>query len=453
MLDANEIPVPVQISLMREPMNMFRVLQTARRNLLEVVPREATFVPILSGRTGVRWHLLMDPDGLKHVLNDRFENYPKSKVVSNVLEPAIGGGLFVAEGAHWRWQRRAMAPVFSPRNIQDLSPFMTAAASASSDRLARGAGGQVDVFQEMMTAAFQVISDVTFSGSGAIGQDEVQGAVNDYLAGSAKVSVLDMFGAPHWIPRPGRMFKPRKLRQLKHAADKALAKRRADGPRENADLIDRMIAAEDPETKRRMTPIELRDNLLTFVVAGHETTALAMCWALYLLAFDPTVQERLRAEASSVLNGRVATAQDYAALPYTQQVVNEALRLYTPTAFLSRVALKKDTLCGRDILPGDNVVLPIYALHRNHLLWDRPDEFDPERFAPGNKIDRYAFLPFLDGPRKCIGAQFAMTEAVILLSTVVSRFKFSLVDGKVPKPQLLLTLRPENGIWLNVETV
>jgi cytochrome P450 len=147
-----------------------------------------------------------------------------------------------------------------------------------------------------------------------------------------------------------------------------------------------MMAGVDPETKRSMNTAELRDNLLTFIVAGHETTALTLAWALYLLAFDETVQDKVRAEAQAVLGGRAAGADDVPNLPYTEQVIRETLRLYPPAAFLSRTAKAADTLCGREVRPGDTVMLPVYALHRNHLLWPDPDRFDPDRFAPGPKL-------------------------------------------------------------------
>ena len=200
-----------------------------------------------------------------------------------------------------------------------------------------------------------------------------------------------------------------------------------------------------------MTVDELRDNLLTFIVAGHETTALTLSWALYLCAFDPAVQSAARAEAQAALGTRAATVADLPNLTLTRRIVDEALRLYPPAAFLSRTAQKSDVLCGRKIRPGDTVILPIYALHRHHALWLNPDAFDPTRFADPKSIDRFAYLPFGDGPRICIGANFALQEAVIILATLLARHKFTLTPGKVPKPVMILTLRPEGGVWLGVE--
>jgi cytochrome P450 len=210
---------------------------------------------------------------------------------------------------------------------------------------------------------------------------------------------------------------------------------------------------EDPKTKKQMNSAELRDNLLTFIVAGHETTALTLSWALFLCAFDQDVQDRLRAEVQDVLQGRIATQDDVDALPYCEQVIKEALRLYPPAAFVSRTAQGPDQLQDREVLKGDTVMLPFYALHRHEMLWDNPDAFDPDRFAEGKEYNRFAYLPFGDGPRVCIGAQFAMTETKIILASLISRFKFERIAGKDPKPVMILTLRPDGGVPLKVTPV
>lgn len=439
---------PVKVALARQPLGILGTVVTARRNLLELIPEIATRQPIISGRTGIRFHMVMDPDALRHVLKERIEDYPKSDVTKLILEPAIGDSLFVAEGANWRWQRRAVAPAFALRHVQALGPVMTAAAEASSRRLS-AARGPLDLFEETVAATFEVIGDVTLSGSAAFDREAVHKAIDGYIAQTAKVSLLDVMGLPRWLPRPGRLFARPGLNRMKGMADRAIAARAAAPRTDGApDLLDLLMDAADPETGRAMSRDELRDNLLTFIVAGHETTALTLAWALYLCAFDPAVQDRAATEARAVLGNRAATADDLGALPLIGRVVNEALRLYPPAAFLSRTARVADRICGREILPGDTVMLPIYALHRHHLLWDRPDAFDPDRFR--QTPDRYAFLPFGAGPRICIGASFAMHEAVIILSTLLARFRFAPVPGRRPEPRMILTLRPHGGVWLNV---
>jgi cytochrome P450 len=241
------------------------------------------------------------------------------------------------------------------------------------------------------------------------------------------------------------------LKQMKTIADDAVNSRRSAGAGDVPDLLDLLLEGEDPETGRSMSTAELRDNLLTFIVAGHETTALTLAWAFYLCAFDQGVQDKARAEAQSALQGRTATAADLPNLPYCRMIIDEALRLYPPAALVSRTAQAPDTLAGREVKKGDTVMIPIYALHRNALLWDDPDAFRPERFA--EKPQRYAYLPFGDGPRICIGASFALQEAVIILATLLAKRRFSPVQGKTPDPVMILTLRPEGGVWLTSEAV
>jgi len=443
--------VPARVPLSNVPLGIWGSLQAGRRNVLELIPESATRAPIVSGRTGKRWHMLMDPAGLRQVLRDKLDDYPKSLVTKLILEPAIGESLFVAEGPEWLWQRRAAAPVFSHRNVTALAPVMTLAAERAADRIGRGVGRAVDAFDEMVTATFEVISGVTFSESAGFDREGVHNAIEAYIGQTAKVSLLDILGAPAWVPRMHRLFQGSAMRQMKRMADTSIDARRTAGAKPVPDLLDLLMEGEDPKSGRKMTTAELRDNLLTFIVAGHETTALTLSWALYLCAFDPMVQAAARAEAQAALGDRAAGASDISALPLTRRIVDEALRLYPPAAFLSRTALKADTLCGHEVRPGDTVVLPIYALHRNHLLWADPDAFDPGRFADPKAIDRFAYLPFGDGPRICIGASFALQEAVIILATLLARFKFALVPGKVPKPVMILTLRPEGGVWLGVE--
>lgn len=452
-LDLPTASLPVRVPLHTKPMGIFGSFRAGRRNVLELIPEVATRVPMLSGVTGKRWHMVMDPGALKQILRDRVEDYPKSVVTKLILGPAIGQSLFVADGAHWQWQRRAAAPVFSHRNVTALAPVMTLAAERAAQRIAAQSGRAADLFAEMVTATFEVISDVTFSGGAGFDRDAIHGAIESYISQTARLSLLDVIGAPAWVPRPGRIFSGASLREMKSVANAAILGRKTRPHSGVPDLLDLLLAAEDPTTQRRMSTDELRDNLLTFIVAGHETTALTLAWALYLCAHDPAIQDAARAEAQAALQSRAATSADLAALPLTRRIVDEALRLYPPAAFLARTAMAPDTLCGRAVRAGDTVILPIYALHRNSLLWPNPDAFDPGRFADPKSIDRFTYLPFGDGPRICIGASFALQEAVIILATLLARFRFTAIPGRAPKPVMILTLRPEGGVWLEVESV
>lgn len=442
---------PVHVPLVTEPMGVLASLKAARRNILSIIPEIATRQPMVSGRTGKRWHMVMDPGAIRRMLLEELDNYPKSIVTKNLLRPAIGESLFIAEGAHWRWQRRTAAPVFSHRNVMNLAPIMSAAAERSAARVAAAGPRAVDMAAEMVRTTFDVIADVTFSGDGMFDVNAVHRGIDAYIAEAGKISLFDILGFPDWVPRPGRVMSGSTVAEMKRVADEAVEARRKRGSEGVPDLLDLLLEGEDPETKRRMSTPELRDNLLTFIVAGHETTALTLGWSLYLCAYDQAVQDRARAEAQSVLGGRAATGEDVARLPYIRQIIDEALRLYPPAGIISRTAQVADTLCGREIRPRDTVIIPIYALHRNHLLWPEPNRFDPDRFADRKTIERYAYLPFGDGPRICIGASFALQEAVIILATLLSRFRFTPVPGRDPDPVMILTLRPQGGVWLMAE--
>ncbi|KPA20576.1 putative bifunctional P-450/NADPH-P450 reductase 2 [Shimia sp. SK013] len=444
---------PVFVPLATEPLGLMGSLKAARSNLLSILPEIAVRQPMVSGQTGIRWHMIMDPGAIRRVLLENVDNYPKSKATKNILRPAIGDSLFVAEGAHWRWQRRAAAPVFSQRNMLALAPFMSAAALRSVDRVAAAGNRAVDFQDEMVRTTFDVISEVTFSGDGSFDADAVHRAIDLYIAEAGKVSLLDMLGIPDWVPRPGRMFSGKAVGKMKAVADEAIEARRTRGAGDVPDLLDLLMAGVDPETAKSMNTSELRDNLLTFIVAGHETTALTLAWSLYLCAYDQGIQDQARAEASSVIKGEAATGEEAARMPLIRQIVDEALRLYPPAGIISRTAQEADVLCARDIRPGDTVMIPIYALHRNHALWEDPNAFDPGRFADRKTVDRYAYLPFGDGPRICIGASFAIQEAVMILATLLTRFHFEPVAGRDPDPVMILTLRPENGVWLTARPV
>ena len=439
--------LPVSVPLVNERWGILKSLQMSRKNVLRIIPEIAVKQPMVSGKTGKRWHMVMDPGAIRQMLLDKLDQYPKSLVTKNLLKPAIGDSLFIAEGAEWRWQRRTVAPVFTHRNMLNLAPIMTDAAERAADRLAANGEAPIDMAEEMVATTFDVMADVTFSGRDTFDRAAVANAIDGYLEEAGRISLFDMLGAPDWVPRPGRIISGKALRKMKTMADAAIEARAQRGPSDVPDLLDLILGGEDPKSGRKMSTAELRDNLLTFIVAGHETTALTLSWALYLLTFDPAIQEKARAEAQAVLDGRVATGADVEKLPYIRAILDEALRLYPPAAMVSRTAMAPDTLGGREVRTGDTVMIPIYALHRHEMLWDNPNAFVPERWM-GEKPDRYAYLPFGDGPRICIGMSFAMQEAVIILATLLARFRFEAIAGKAPDPVMILTLRPQGGVWV-----
>lgn len=444
--------LPVRPKHIRGQAGVLDSYARAQRNLLELIPEEAFAERIISGANPGRFHMIMDPGDIRRVLQTRVEDYPKSDLARAVLRPAIGDSMLVAEGAEWRRQRRAAAPAFNPRHVEGLGPVMSGAAERAAERIAAQAGRVANLLDEMVAATFEVIADVTFSGGPGMGRDTVLRAIEAYGAAAGKLSFLDVLNAPDWVPRPARMRPDPKMAEMKAKADAAVAERRA-APRDGApDLLDLLLRAEGAG-EDALSGVDIRDNLLAFIVAGHETTALTLAWALYLCGFDEAAQAWAAEEARAVLGDRVATAEDVPRMPRLRALLDETLRLYPAAGFLSRMALEVDELSGQRVLPGDTVTVPVYAVHRHATLWEAPDAFRADRFLQGSPVPRYAYLPFGDGPRICIGARFALQEAMIILATLLARFRFRAVPGKVPVPTLVITLRPEGGVWLEVEPV
>ena len=222
--------LPVHVPLVTRPMGIWGSLNAARRNLLEILPEIATRQPMVSGRTAKRWHMVMDPEAIRRMLLENLDNYPKSLVTKNLLKPAIGESLFIAEGAHWRWQRRAAAPAFSHRNVSGLAPVMSAAADHSLARIEAAGARATDMYAEMVRATFEVIGNVTFSEGSSFDPEEVHRAIDAYIDAAGRMSLFDILGFPDWVPRPGRLFSGRGVTDMKALADSAVEARRDTGP-------------------------------------------------------------------------------------------------------------------------------------------------------------------------------------------------------------------------------
>jgi cytochrome P450 len=441
---------PPTVEPPRKPLGVLSSLRAVRRNVLNVLPAIAYTQPIVTGSTGpARWHMVQGAEGMKQVFLDNAANYPKSEVMIRMLRPAVGASLFTSEGDAWRWQRRAIAPVFSARNVRALAPVMTGTAERAAARIA-AEPGPVEMVGAMLSATFDVICEVALSGREHFDADEYGAAITRYFLTVGRASLLDFLEVPPWVPRPGEILGRGAVRTMHRMVAAAIEARRAEGPSRGADdLLDHMLKAEDPASGRRMGPNDLLHNMQFFIVAGHETTALAVAWSLYLLANAPQMQDRARAEAQAATGGAAATADDLAAAPYIEQVLQEAMRLYPPVGLLARNVLAPDTIYDREIRVRDTVFLNIYALHRHRMWWENPDAFDPDNFAPEKVAarDRYLHLPFGAGPRICVGANFAMMQAQIILTTLLARFRFA-PAGPDPEPIMHMTVRPEPGVTL-----
>ena len=450
-LDTTPAATPVAVPGLTYEPGLWGSYRIARRNVLELIPERAYHEPVLTGGRRPGWVMIADPGAMERVLKDRVDAYPKNAILKRLMQPRRGTNMIVSEGAEARRQRRTFAPVFAARALEGAAPVMTAAARAMLARLeaARASDGPVDVFPQMQAATCDIICDLVLSGREAVDRDALRGSVDAFVATQGRLSLFDLLGVPNAVPRPFELTDRARVR-MDRMADRVIADRLARGPSDPPDLLDLMLAG-DPETGAAPDRLEVRNNLMGFLFAGHETTALALTWALYLLAFDPSVQARARDEVRAALDGREAAEHgDLAAMPLVARVIDEALRLYAPAGFLTRAAAEDDELAGQPVRAGMTVILPIHAMHRHRQLWEAPDAFDPDRFLPERAAGRhrFAWLPFGGGPRICIGAALALQEARILLATVLARYSVALPEGFAPVPQMWFTLRPTGGMPL-----
>jgi cytochrome P450 len=431
-----------------KPLGFFKLLQAARENSFAAFHQAAYDEPVLDlSMFGQRTFLVNDPAGVKQVLLDKVENYPKARQEVEALGSLFGDGILTSDGETWRAHRKIMSPSFDMRSLQAYAPAMARTTEAFLPRWnALADGAVVDIGDEMTQLTLQIISGTMFS-------SDVDG-MTDLVGRSFREATAKMdFGLLDILPviGPWRMRKHIAeihgcLSELDAAIARLIAERAAKGAAAPQDLLTRLVAAQDADSGAGMSPGEVRDQVVTIFVAGHETTAVAMTWTFYLLSQHPDIEARLHAELDSVLGGRTPTQADLAKLPYTRMVLDEAMRLYPPAPGLSlRAAKEADVICGQAIPKGAGVAVMPWVLHRHSLLWDQPERFDPERFSPSRSVGRhrYAYLPFGGGPRVCIGMAMALMEATIILATLAQRYRLELVPGSDVRLTAKITLRPK----------
>lgn len=406
-----------------------------------------------------RTFIINDPDGIRHVLLDHAANYRKSDLTRRLLEPGIGRGLLTSEGETSRRHRRIMAPSFDPRSVARYAPIMADVAHELLERWrSLPVGGEIDISTEMMHATLNIISRAMFSTDSNDMLDVVGRGVENYQK-SVRPTLLDLVGAPLWVRR---MLSPRRridaLIEFDRVVDDLIRSRQEDPDAHPQDLLSRLIRASDADGSQGMSAKELRDQVVTIFMAGHETTAQALSWTFYLLAQNPEAECRLHEEVSQVLAEpalarRSPSAEDLKRLSYTRMVIEESMRLYPPAHTMARQANAADQILGRRVPAGATVLVSPWLLHRKPSLWRDPDRFEPERFAPNAAASRhrFAYIPFGAGPRICIGAAFAMQEAMMILALVSQHYILRLKPGHPVEPQGLITLRPRNGIRMLLE--
>jgi cytochrome P450 len=443
----NQIP-DVEDTFLPRRFGLFEFIRKVREDQLSVLSPDLFDRRLGSFRMfRVQYFFVNWPSYIEHVLLDNHQNYIKGRFSDTMLGPIVGTGMLTSEGEAWRRRRRIAAPAFHHRSIARFVEQMGRCTATMLDRW-EGRDEPFDIASEMTELTLDVITRTMFSTDVSGGVSRLKQLMQTVLR-LDRPSMTDMLGLPRWIPRSGAKGLQRAITELDGMVQHVLTLRRR-GEGEPDDLLSLLLAARDEETGEGLTDRQLRDEIMTIFLAGHETTANVLAFVWHMLTMHPEVEARVQDELAQVLGGRVPAYADIPRLRYTRMVFEETLRLYPPAYALSRTALGPDVIGGVTVPKGAVISIYPYIIHRNPVLWDDPDRFDPERFAPDRVVgrERFAFMPFGGGPRICIGQGFAMAEALVVMVSVLQRFRLSAVPGRVVEPIGLLTLRPKNGVWV-----
>ena len=440
-------PVPPQGAL--GPIALYRAL---RANAITAWRAEAYEDAYIVGRNRLGGFVLLnDPDLIRYVLIDNAANYPKDNLQLEKLTPAVGRGLLTAEEESWRLQRRTVAPLFQPAGVTSYLAAMAISVDEMLARWDRETGATVDVAREMTRLTYDIISRTVFSNEIETPPDVMGEAITTYFEALGRIDLWDVLPLPRWLPRPA-FIKARPAQKIFRDEVLRLFERRrariAAGESVPDDLVTRLINARDPETGAPLSDAVVHDNLVTFIGAGHETTANALTWTLFLLSEFREADARVAAEATDAPD-----ADALARLTDTRMILEEAMRLYPPVPFMSREARSRDMIGEVAVAAGTRIIIAPWVLHRHRKLWPDADMFVPERFAPENRgrIPRFAYLPFGAGPRICVGMTFAMQEALLALTMIARRFRLTLAEGADVMPFARMTLRPMHGLPMRIE--
>jgi cytochrome P450 len=392
--------------------------------------------------------LITDPAGVKRVLQDNADNYERKTRSVEALRETLGNGLITTTGAFWRRNRRLAQPAFHKQRLGSFAAVMAEAASDAVTRL--GAEGKsFDVVPELLRLTLRILGRCLFSRELTDAADTIEQALVVVLR-----HTIDRLGQliplPTAVPTPKHVRFRRALRALDRVVVSLIDERRRAGASDGApgDLLSMLLAARDEETGEGLSDQQLRDEVMTLLLAGHETTAMTLAWALYLLSLHPDVRRRLEEEVDGALAGRRPVLDDLPRLRYTRMVLEETLRLYPVAWGITRSTAAADEIGGYAIPANAMVIVSPYVTHRDPTLWPDPEGFDPERFAVESSAPRYAYFPFGGGPHLCIGAGFAMMEATIVLATITQRLRLDLEPARPVTVEPLVTLRPRPGIWV-----
>jgi cytochrome P450 len=387
--------------------------------------------------------ILNTPDAIKHVLVDNWENYTRTPTGFRVLKPMLGQGLLIAEGRAWKHQRRTLAPAFTPRAVSTLVPHMIAVTDETIASLQAKGNAPIDLREAMQRMTLEIAGRTMFSFGMERHGATLRHFVMEYAEKLARPHLLDI-ALPLWFKTPQDFRRAQFRKRWTKFVAELMAERRAAGKQDGApprDLFELMEAARDPETGQAFSDAQLGDEVATMILAGHETTATALFWSLYLLALDPATQDELAAEVKGM-----TAPLDLERLKFTRAVIEETMRLYPPAFLIARSAYAPDTVAGLKIKARDVILMAPWILHRHEKLWQEPNAFIPQRFmAPNPPPDRFAYLPFGAGPRVCIGAHFAQVEATLALARLIGAFRIELIDKEPVIPMGVVTTQPDRS--------
>lgn len=431
-----------------------RYIQIMRRNPLEIWTeghyREFVWTPRVFGQPYVITH---DPAAVRHYLVTHADNYSLTRMRRALFEPLIGDGLLIAEGELWKRTRKALTPVFNHRNVRGFAPLMREVAAGEAAALAARNGDTVSMSREMLTLALNVLTACLFSGDDALDAERFSQNLDRLLHIAGMPHPLDLMAAPEWLPRLGRGEAVKIIAEIRGQVSTLLAARRAHPKAPGTEDFLSLLMSAGAKEGAPLSDQEIIDNLITFLAAGHETTARTLTWTFYLLSKSPEAYARAVAEVDGAALDGENPADWGASLPFVTAVIKESMRLYPAAAIFSRLAIGPDRLGDVDIAPGTEIVTSPWVLHRHSKLWERPWVFDPDRFmgAAVDDIPRHAYMPFGAGPRICIGASFSMQEMVIILAEFLKRVRFEHVGAKEPQPIMRITVQPSTDVPMRIE--
>ena len=391
--------------------------------------------------------LLNHPDAIRHVLVENAKNYEKSRNYKG-LKQLLGQGLLTSEGDYWRRQRKLSQPAF---HRDKLARFAGQMAMCTRDMLTRWEadypeGAPIDLHREMMRLTFRIVG-LTLLSTDMDGDASAIGRALDVGIKWANAYAETAFPMPLWVPTPDNLRMRKAQETINGVIHRVIDERRASG-KDEPDLLGMLMNVKDEATGESMSDVQLRDELVTLVLAGHETTANALAFTFYLLSRHPDVGARLREEVVRVLGDREPTLADLPKLTYTKMILEEAMRLFPPAWAFERQALEEDQVQGYRI-PKDAIIgVCTYTMHRHPRYWENPEGFDPTRFSPEKSEARvrYTYLPFGGGQRMCIGNGFAMMEMQLVLAMIASRTRLDLVPGFRLETEAAITMRPKAGV-------